>query len=179
MNGVESITAAEGIRVVDTGGNRYTVGLNVLGEIQFETDVLGGVWPAGISELNLGEPQQLQFNGPYLVNVRMSAGSVLAGPMVAGPEDRIAVVLTQDDNMVLSVPMKIYSGVAPDEPQRMGIASVLMTQDEAAYQFTLQVYNISGTFEPRGIQITLQFIPLTSVQGPPPAAPAPILLSRR
>jgi hypothetical protein len=178
-NGVESIAAAQGIRIVDTGANRFTVGLNARLEFGVMSDMLEGPWPAGFTEVILGEPQQFGFNGIYLVQIKTLAGLTIPGDIVAGPDDRIVAVLKRDDRVVLIVPMKIYNGVAVTHPQRQGVASMLATQDGAVYEVAIQVYNESGTFEPRGIQMSMEFIPLTSVQGPADAAPAPILVSPR
>lgn len=164
-NGVESIAAAEGIRIVDTGGNRFTVGLNVTQEIFRDADIFDTVLPAGISNFVFGPLIEFNYSGPYLVTVAMRLDG--SGEIIAGPDDRIVFAL-QDyaGNLVISVPMKVYNRAPADAvPQLTSLSVVVAINRNFVYQPIIQAYNVSGQLDAPIGNIAFNMGPLTSIGG--------------
>ena len=171
-NGVESIAAAEGIRIVDTGGNRFTIGLNVVQELSNQGDIFDAILPPGLTQFNFGAPIELNYAGPYLVTVALSLGSA-AGEITAGPDDRIVFGIQNPAGAkLISVPMKVYNRAAADPVSQLTSLSVVIGVDtDTLYQPVVQAYNVSGGLDaPNGL-IAFNMAPLTSLQPNEPAGP--------
>jgi hypothetical protein len=164
-NGVESLTAVEGIRIVDTGGNRFTVGLNVIREIYRQSDIFNTVLPPGISNYAFGPLIEFNYSGLYLVTAAMSLDG--SGEIVAGPDDRIVFGLQDyEGNIVVSIPMKVYNRPADDPvPQLTTFSVVVVIDRNFVYQPIIQAYNVSGQLDAPSGGIALNMAPLTSTGG--------------
>jgi hypothetical protein len=172
-NGVEAVIAAEGIRIVDTGGNRFRIGIDVQQEIATQSAVFVGPWPVGYSEQTITGDISLDYSGLYLFLTTLSAG-LNVGPIVAGPDDRFCVSVKNmtDDTIEAGTQavIKIYNrDPALNEVQAADSLGLFDADPEAVYRVLLQVYNVSGTLDTNGLQIRNLFTPLSSKQEGDPA----------
>lgn len=170
-NGVESIAAAQGIQIVDTGANRFTVGLDVDWESGLTTQIPDGDILGGITTTLIAGNTPLDYTGPYIFTVRYVAG---AGPgaIVAGPDDRLVVEVTESDTgtSVLDIPIPIYNRSLADViPQTFSGMAMLTTRPDITYNVYLIYYNVSNTMVIPTAAISFRMYSLTSLRGVEPA----------
>jgi hypothetical protein len=172
-NGVESISAAEGIRVTDIGANRFSIGLQVEPEVTLTSDLPAPPYANGLSQYNMGPAFSLQYQGIYLLTIAGIFGTE-AGAIVAGPDDRLVVSLANEaGNKLVSVPIKVYNRDVADEVTQLSSATVMVGVDaDSDVQAILQIYNVSNTLTMPASIISFNMIPLASSQPNDPGAPA-------
>ena len=171
-NGVDNVVAAEGIRVVDTGGNLFKIGLNVGTELTLVGDLLAGAIAPGLLQQNLGDAFNPTYEGEYIVRVRCFLG-LGPGAIVAGPDDRFCILLQEvvSGDIVSSVQIPIYNRAAGDAvPQLFNAIAKADISYANQYQAILSMYNPSGTLSIPAGELAFSLSPLCSTL--PVAAPA-------
>lgn len=166
-NGVESIAALEGIRIVDIGGNRFTIGLNMDFEIDKASPPLVAPWPNGYIGRFFGSQFNLQYSGLYIFSVHIE----IPNAAVAGINDHL-IVGFRDLTTGLTgglIPIPIYTQAQSQVVRLCAIADIDNVGHD--YRMLVEGFNLSNTLSTPNIVVRASLLPLTCVDNSNPVPP--------
>jgi hypothetical protein len=176
-NGVDSLIIGQGISIIDEGRGEFKIGLNVISETTDISVIFAAPYPLGVSDVILPPPFIPDYLGIYLLSVYFNVNTDEATPIIAGPDDRaVFCILDASDELVASIPFKIYNTPAGGDAQVSILTSIVTVKAGESYNVVLRVYNMSGTLSAPDGNVAYSLFPLTSsrvAQEPPAPDPGP------
>jgi hypothetical protein len=166
-NGVDSLIIGQGISIIDEGRGEFKIGLNVISETTDISVIFAAPYPLGVSDVILPPPFIPDYLGIYLLSVYFNVNT----------DDRaVFCILDASDELVASIPFKIYNTPAGGDAQVSILTSIVTVKAGESYNVVLRVYNMSGTLSAPDGNVAYSLFPLTSsrvAQEPPAPDPGP------